>query len=101
VSLTPIHAAKSSTFATARRTRPRGVAPTMERCVPRRSCRGARRRAATTIDAGVSWCIARRVSRPRRVPADPGGGVGVRRREPYPAPNRVSDDRVGSSRSRG
>jgi len=50
-----------------------------------------------TTDAGVSWCIARPVSRPRRVPADPGGGLGVRRREPLPDLSRVSDDRVGSA----
>lgn len=54
-----------------------------------------------TTDAGVNWCIARPVSRPRRVPADHGGGLGVRRREPLPARNRVSDDGVGSRRFGG
>jgi len=69
----------------------------MERYGRKRSSREALRRAATTTDAGVSWCIVRPVSRPWRVPADPGGGLGVRRREPLPELNRDSDDRVGSA----
>jgi len=88
----PIPAVRSSTFATARRTRPRGAAPTTARCGRRPFSRAARRRAATTIGAGVSWCIARPVRRPRRRPADLGVGRGVRRREPLPDLSRVTDD---------
>jgi len=67
----PIPAAKSSTSAGARPTRPRGTVPTTPRCGPRRSCPEARKRVVTTIAAGASWCMVEAASPPRPHPMGP------------------------------